>query len=150
MKKKQKRETCEAVIPIKQEGQKSHTDTSLVMKFFRALGKQRLAVLVELDWDHNISMKSIGTPELTQIYSSTWIDRVPFQFVQETANNYILYRIQTKCAYVSMPSMLSVRRSHIWLDDNWFWEARKVSLSVGSCGCCWFTPGSWWEVATGC
>ena len=42
--------------------------TSLVMKFFRALGKQRLAVFVKSNWVHSIRMKSIGTPELTQIY----------------------------------------------------------------------------------
>jgi hypothetical protein len=40
---------------------------SLVKKFFRALGKQHLAVFVESNWVFNISMKSIGTPEHTQI-----------------------------------------------------------------------------------
>jgi hypothetical protein len=46
-----------------------------------------------------------------------------------------------------MPSMLSVRRSYVWLDDNWFWGTWKVSLSIGSC---WLTPGPWQEIPTGC
>jgi hypothetical protein len=37
MKKKQTRETCEAVIPIKQEGQKSHTDAWKFPKFHELL-----------------------------------------------------------------------------------------------------------------
>jgi hypothetical protein len=37
MKKKQKRETCEAVIPIKQEGQKSNTDAWKFPKFHELL-----------------------------------------------------------------------------------------------------------------
>ena len=41
---------------------------TLVMIFFWALGKQHLAVFVESNWDHNISMKSIGTLEHIQIY----------------------------------------------------------------------------------
>jgi hypothetical protein len=41
---------------------------SLVMRLFRALSKQRLAVFVQSSRVHNIIMKSIGTPEHTQIY----------------------------------------------------------------------------------
>jgi hypothetical protein len=55
---------------------------ALVMKFFRALGKQHLAVFVESNWVFNISMKSIGTPDTHRFtYSSPWIVGVPFQFV---------------------------------------------------------------------
>jgi hypothetical protein len=41
---------------------------SLVMQFSGALGKQCLAVFVESNWVHNISMKSIGTPDHIQIF----------------------------------------------------------------------------------